>query len=243
MSLKIRKSDLSWSRSKKAFPVFLLLWGGGLLLALTYLFSTRAYLQSIEQLQVTQLLGTYLNIRSNSSSIVGSLPRRYDQLPPGVVFVRIVYQGEQLLVVSDAPGNLNFKTLVDLSPDASGVWLKVKDEESGKVNVLTVVTKPFNKTSHVQLGKDGSGSYQLFNQMIRSTIYIFLGSAVLLWPLSLYFIKLSLSPLIATRKKVAELSKDLKTELFPEKGSGPELDKLYRQINSLLQQNRHLGMA
>lgn len=240
MSLKIKKSDLSWSRSKKAFPVFLLLWGGGLLLALTYLFSTRAYLQSIEQLQVAQLLGTYLNIRSNSSSIVGSLPRRYDQLPPGVVFVRIVYQGEQLLVVSDAPGNLNFKTLVDLSPDASGVWLKVKDEESGKVNVLTVVTKPFNKTSLVQLGKDGSGSYQLFNQMIRSTIYIFLGSAVLLWPLSLFFIKLSLSPLIATRKKVAELSKDLKTELFPEKGSGPELDKLYQQINSLLQQNRHL---
>ena len=240
MSLKIRKSDFSWSRSQKAFPVFLLLWAGGFLLALTYLLSTRSHLQSIEQSQGDHLLEVYLNARINSSKIAGYLPLRHDQLPVGVVFARIVYQGEQLLVVSDTLGDLSFKTLVDLAPDASGVWLKVKDAESEEVGVLTVVTQRFNEETLVQLGKDGSGSYLLFRQMIRSTIYIMLSSVVLLWPLSLYFIKLSLSPLIATREKVAELSADFKTELFPEKGSGPELDNLYRQINSLLQQNRHL---
>ena len=130
-------------------------------------------------------------------------------------------------MVSDTLGELSFKTLVDLAPDASGVWLKVKDAESEEVGVLTVVTKRFNEESLVQLGKDGSGSYLLFSQMIMSTIYIMLSSVVLLWPLSLYFIKLSLSPLIATREKVAELSADSKTELLPEVGSGPELDNLY----------------
>ena len=239
MSLKISRSDLSWSRSQKAFPVFLLLWAGGILLALTYLLSARSHLQSIEQSQADHLLEVYLNLRSNSSKIVGSLPLRYDQLPDDVLFARIVYQGEQLLVVSDTPGGLSFKALVDLAPDASGVWLKVKNG-SENVNILSVVTKRFNGDSLVQLGKDGSGSYLLFGQMIRSTIYIMLSSIVLLWPLSLYFIKLSLSPLIATGEKVAELSADSKTELLPEVGSGPELDNLYRQINNLLQQNRHL---
>ncbi|MFT5727368.1 MAG: signal transduction histidine kinase [Desulforhopalus sp.] len=240
MSLKISKSDLSWSRSQKAFPVFVLLWAGGILLALTYLLSARSHLQSIERSQVDHLLEVYLNLRSNSSRIVGYLPLRHDQLPDGVLFARIVHQGEQLLVVSDTLGDLSFKALVDLAPDSSGVWVKVKDTESESEDVLTVVTKRFNGDSLVQLGKDGSGSYRLFSQMIRSTVYIMLSSVALLWPLSLYFIKLSLSPLIATREKVAELSADSKTELLPEKGSGPELDNLYRQINNLLQQNRHL---
>jgi signal transduction histidine kinase len=92
----------------------------------------------------------------------------------------------------------------------------------------------------VQVGKDGRASYQLFGEMVQSTFMIVLASVVFLWPLSLYFIKLSLSPLIVTKDKIADLASYSKTELLPEKGSGPELDNLYKQINSLLQQNRHL---
>ena len=65
-------------------------------------------------------------------------------------------------------------------------------------------------------------------------------SIVMLWPLSLYFIKLSLTPLIATREKIADLIQRSKTGLLPEQGNGPELDSLYGQINQLIQQNRHL---
>ena len=240
MSLKISRDDLSWSRSKKAFPVFLLLWAGGLVLALTSLLSTRSHLQSIEKIQAEHLLENFLSIRSHTNRIIGRLPLQHDQLPDGIVFARIVSEGEQLLVVSDKPGGLNFRTLVDLPPEALGVWLKLKGETGGKEDVLTVAVRKFDKGSLVQVGKDGLGSYMLYKQMIRSTIVIFLSSTVFLWPLSLYFIKLSLSPLIATREKVAELRGDSKTELLPEQGSGPELDKLYRQINSLLEQNRHL---
>jgi len=240
MFLKISRGDLSWSRSKRALPVFLLLWAGGGLLALTYLLSARAHLQSIEQIQAEQLLGTYLNLRRHSNRVSGQVALRQDQLPEGVVFARIVYKGEQLLVVSDSLGGVHFKNLVDLSPEASGVWLKLQGKIGDQVDVLTVVTRHFDKGALVQVGKDGSGSYLLFSQMIRSTIIIFLSSVVILWPLSLFFIKLSLSPLVATREKVAELSNDAKTELLPEDGSGPELDNLYREINVLLQQNRHL---
>ncbi|BHH85122.1 hypothetical protein LA52FAK_34110 [Desulforhopalus sp. 52FAK] len=209
-------------------------------MALTYLLSARSHLQSIEQIQAKQLLDSYLNLRRHSSELLGKVVLGQDQLPEGVVFARIVYEGEQLLVVSDRLGGLHFKNLVDLSPEASGVWLKLQGDIGDQVDVLTVVTRRFDRGFLVQLGKDGSGSFLLFGQMIKSTIVIFLSSVVLLWPLSLYFIKLSLSPLVATRDKVAELSNDAKTELLPEEGSGPELDNLYREINVLLQQNRHL---
>ncbi len=239
MFLKISKGDFSWSRSKKAIPVFLLLWAGGLLLALTYLFSARAHLQSIEEVQVERLLDNYLNLKRSGSG-AGRGPLQYEQLPEGLVFARIVYEGEQLLVVSDTLAGLHFKNLVDLGPDVSGVWLKLLGESGDHVDVLTIAIREFGKDSLVQVGKDGSGSYLLYAQMIRSTIIILVCSAFLLWPLSLFFIHLSLAPLIVTREKVAQISNNSKTELLPERGSGPELDNLYQEINVLLQQNRHL---
>ncbi len=45
MSLKLSRKDFSWLRTKKALPVFFLLWGGGLLLGLVYLLSVRTHLQ------------------------------------------------------------------------------------------------------------------------------------------------------------------------------------------------------
>ena len=240
MSLKIGKSDLTWSRSKRALPVFFLLWIGGILLAFTYLLSARAHLQSIERHQAEQLLNSYLTLRQTSSNSFGPLALQQDQLPEGLLFARIVHHGEQLLVVSDSLGGLSFKNMVDLPPEISGVWLKMKGMEEGVTDVLTVVTRSFKMGSIVQVGKDGRASYQLFGEMVQSTFMIVLASVVFLWPLSLYFIKLSLSPLIVTKDKIADLASYSKTELLPEKGSGPELDNFYKQINSLLQQNRHL---
>jgi signal transduction histidine kinase len=92
----------------------------------------------------------------------------------------------------------------------------------------------------IQAGKDGQDGYSLFNQLVRYTIFIIVCSVVLLWPLSLYFIKLSLHPLTATRKRIVGLIQRSETGLLPEEGNGPELDSLYQQINQLIRQNRHL---
>ena len=56
MFLKLTKEDFSWSRAKKALPVFLLLWIGGILLGLLYLFSVRSHLQTNERDQVEKML-------------------------------------------------------------------------------------------------------------------------------------------------------------------------------------------
>ena len=47
----------------------------------------------------------------------------------------------------------------------------------------------------------GVQGYALFQQLVRYTVFIVTCSIFMLWPLSLYFIKLSLSPLISTRAK------------------------------------------
>ncbi|MGB3211208.1 MAG: HAMP domain-containing sensor histidine kinase [Desulforhopalus sp.] len=238
MFLKLSRDDFSWSRSKRALPVFLLLWGGGLLLGLLYLFSIRAHLQAIEREQAEILLDTYLAANRSSNSLSGSFYQQQETLLKGLVFIRITQGNDQIMVVGDQAGALNFKGLMNFPPESTGVWLPVGAGEEQRL--LTVVVRKYENGVLVQAGKDGREGYTLFNQLIRYTIFIVASSIVLLWPLSLYFIKVSLSPLVSTREKIVDLIQRSKTGLLPEMGSGPELDSLYSQINQLIRQNRHL---
>ena len=63
---------------------------------------------------------------------------------------------------------------------------------------------------------------------------------VVLWLLALLFVKQSLAPLVKTRLTVRELQDEPHGGMLPEKGNGPELDDLYREINALLSRNRQL---
>ncbi len=239
MFLKISREDFSWSRSKRALPVFLLLWAGGILLALTYLLSIRIHLHSIERGETERLLDSYLAAQRGNSRFFGGFLLQHKHLPRGLSFLRIVQGDDQMLVVGERAKGLDFKGLASFPANASGVWIQLGSEERGKEEILTVITRQFDGTL-VQVGKDGQTGYKLFQRLTRNTVSIALVSIVVLWPLSLYFIRLSISPLVATRRKIAELVGSSKTELLPEKGSGPELDSLYGQINQLLQHNRHL---
>ncbi len=71
MFLKLNRRDFSWSRSKKALPVFFLLWIGGILLGLLYLFSVRAHLQAIERDQTEKLLDTFLAANQSANRLPG----------------------------------------------------------------------------------------------------------------------------------------------------------------------------
>ncbi len=106
--------------------------------------------------------------------------------------------------------------------------------------MLTIIVRTYDDGVIIQAGKESREGYELFNQLVRYTIFIVVCSIFMLWPLSLYFIKLSLSPLIATREKIGDLIRRSETGLLPEQGNGPELDNLYGQINQLIRQNRHL---
>ncbi len=238
MFLKLSREDFSWSRSKKALPLFFLLWCGGLLIALLYLFSVRLHLQDIERDQVEKLLHSYLALHQSSTRFFGSGQLQHDTQLQGLAFVRIIQGDDQMLVVGEQVGMMSFKVLVDLPPEKAGVWLPVRAGE--KKRLLTIIVHEYGNGILIQAGKDGQGSYNLFVKLMYYTIYILLFSLAILWPLSLYFVKLSLSPLVSTREKITDLAQRPGTELLPEQGNGPELDAIYGQINQIIGQNRHL---
>jgi signal transduction histidine kinase len=237
MFLKLGRADFSWSRSKKALPVFLLLWVGGIVLGLLYLFSVRIHLQAIERDQVEKMLDIYLASDRSANRLLGAFPRQ-NNLLQGLAFIRILQGGDQVVVVGDQAGAPSFKGLIDLPPDMAGVWLPVGTE--AEQHLLTIIVRKYDNGVLIQAGRDGREGYNLFGQMVRYTIFFVVCSMVMLWPLSLLFIKLSLAPLISTREKIADLLQRSKAGLLPEYGNGPELDSLYRQINQLIRQNRHL---
>src|SRR5690606_7847235 len=103
MFLKLTREDFSWSRARKALPLFLLLWVGGILLGLVYLFSVRSHLQTNERHQVEKMLDGYLASHRSASRLFGSslgssLGSAFPQpepLPGGLVFLRIIQGGDQ----------------------------------------------------------------------------------------------------------------------------------------------------
>ncbi|MGW8194679.1 MAG: sensor histidine kinase [Desulforhopalus sp.] len=241
MFLKISREDFSRSRLKKAVPIFLLLWSGGLLLGLVHLADVRHHLHSMERLQTEKLLDLYLALNRSSSTFYNADTLPQNRILQGLAFVRIMHGQDQILAVGDQLGSMNFRGLMALEPASDGVWLEIG--KGSEKRVLTVVTRRYDNGVTVQAGKDGAREYALYLKLVRRTLYILVGSMLLLWPLALYAVKLSLRPLVTTRRMISTLLQGNGAELLPTEGSGPELDSLHVQINKLIEQNRHLVLG
>lgn len=243
MFSKISKEDFSWSRSKRALPIFLLLWGGGLILAVIYLAGVRVHLHSIERAETENLLDSYLAAHRGSNPYLGNFIRHHKQLPLKISFVRFVRGSDQMLVVGEDFNSLSFEALAGISPQLTGVWVKLNGERDFQHDIQTIVTRTLDSGTLIQIGKEAKSGYQLYRKLRKNTYFFVITTIFFIWPLSLIIVKHSLSPMTSTRRKLSELadsSTNGSSELLPETGNGPEINSLYRQINQLLLQNRHL---
>jgi len=238
MFSNLGREDFSWSRIVKALPVFLLLWFGGMLLALICLFTVRAELHVIERNETEKLLTDYLSI--NHSINIYSDPRHMQNgnSLQGLTFIRMIRGSDHIILINELAEHLTFKGLVDLSPETTGVWLAVGSGNDQRV--LSIITRKYSNDVLIQAAKDGSEWYSVYRKLVRRTFWVVVCSTPVLWLLALYSVRLSLSSLVYTRKKIAELAQLPKSGLLPESGNGPELDSLYKQLNHLIRQNRHL---
>lgn len=231
------RGDFTLGRAKKALPLFLLLEGGAVVMVLICLFSLRFHLQTIEKNETENLLGSALKSIGVEQMTGSSVSAGLQSLPDsgrGLTFVRVARGREQMLLV-DGSVDLGFNELAALSEARSGVWLKV-----GSLPVLTVVTRQLSDGTQVQAGRVAVKSLHLYHNICGNTLLVLVFSAVLLWSLSLYLVKMSISPLLATRQRVAELAAGSDPGCLPETGNGPEFDQLYCEINGLLRRNRQL---
>lgn len=235
----LERQDFSFARAKKALPVFLLLFAGSLLLAGLYLATIRSHFIEIERAETERLLESYLAAHRSPLRHFGSLLSRHDDLLEGLAFVRVVQGGDQMLLVAEPQGESILRSYIDLAPNATGVWLKVELGE--KQRLLAVVARRYD-SGIIQAGKDAGETFRLFRGLVGKTIGIVACGSLFLWLISLYFVKQSLGPLTASREMIADLERS-QTGLLPEEGNGPELDRLYRQINRLIRQNRRLVLA
>jgi signal transduction histidine kinase len=235
MFSRLAREDWAWPRCRKALPLFLLLWCGGALLALLFLIMARDHLHRLEQAESERLLDLYLAMHRALPRHSGPLPQT-ENLPPGLTFVRVAYEGEQLLLVGAEVPTSNFRGFVEMSPDQAGMWLSV----AGVEGPLTVIVRRFDNGVAIQAGKDGRQSHALFVRFWRTALLLVLLSGVLLWPLVLLQVKLSLAPLGKSRELIDRLMQRPTETMLPEWGNGPELDGLYQRINQLIRHNRRL---
>ncbi len=238
MFLSLSREDFSWSRWRRALPPFLLLWLGGALLAFVYLMVVRTQLHTIERQETERLLTAYLsnnhpaNVRSGPQHLQGDSPLQR------LLFVRMIRGSDHIIVVNEHAEHSTFKELVDLPPEKQGVWLVVGSGEAERV--LSVITRKYGDNMLVQAARGGREWYDLYRKLVSQTVLVVAGSSLILWPLAFYYVSLSLSSLVFTRKKISALAQIQKSGLLPENGNGPELDSLYKQINRLIRQNYHL---
>ena len=239
MFLKLGKEDFSRSRAKKALPVFLLLWCGGLVFAVLCLFVVYVHLEKIERSEAERLLDAYLAMHRTSASPAGPFLRS-ENLLQGLVFVRVVQDDEQLLIVGQQLPSESFKGFLNLPSATAGVWVKVHVGDEARI--LTLITRSYENSAFIQAAKDGREGYMLFRRLWQTTCVIVFFSGLIFWPLSLLLIQRSLAPLLKSREMIDNLGKRSSAVLLPEEGNGPELDGLYRQINGLIKRNRQLVM-
>jgi len=238
MFSSLSREDFSWSRCRKAFPVFFLLWLGGALLAIFYVFTVRTELQAIERNETERLLNNYLSVNHSAESSFNPYSARQEDSLSGLAFIRLIRGKDHIILVNERSPYHTLGGLVDLSPDKTGIWLHIG---SGKEErILSIVTRKYGSNILIQAAKDGQQWFDLYRKLVWRTVLAVLGSVLFLWPFSLFYVRFSLSSITGTIKKITDLTRSPKADLLPESGNGPELDSLYRQINRLLRQNRHL---
>lgn len=239
MSLKI--SNLLGFRSgwQRVLPIFLFLWLGGGLFAAGHLISLESHLKTIEEDELSRLLDLY-HREQQQKTLFGGTPLQGGQLPVGLLFLRIIDGNEQILLVDSSGEAIDFRRLAELSPELNGVWLLFEQEGFAQTR-LSLLTRDLVGGVSLQAGKDSNASYELFRDQRRNTILLVLASAALAWPLAHYLVLRSLAPLAAIRARIRRLkTTGGNQELLPEKGGGPELDGLCREINQVIGQNRQL---
>ena len=240
MYLKLNKRDFSWSRIKKAFPVFLLLWLGAFVLSATFLYSAKMHLHNIEMVEAEHSLDMFIAGSRLPGNVLGRLSQWSGNLPEGLVFVRIAWSGEHLILVNEISKMEGFSELAEVPVEKRGVWLRLPDADNTASPMLTVVVRKLDNGVILQAGKNAEDGYRLYRQLYKDTVYGLVIGVLVLWLLALFFIRQSLAPLIHTRARVHELQRQPHGGNLPEKGNGPELDDLYCEINSLLAKNRQL---
>ena len=221
-----------------ALPFFLFLWLGILAFLLCLAFFIKGQLQDTDLREVENRLDSYL-AGSPLSGLIDISRRRGEAGDlQGLVFIRFIRQGEQLLVSGTSPDTVDFHRLASLDPGKSGIWISLDDP--AKTGSWTIISRPLSSGFVVQAGSD-RGLYSLYHRLRVGLWLASIGGGALALVLALVCVRQRAAPIWRMSAGIAAILEEGRTALpMPSKLEGPELTDLNGRLNQLLQYNRQL---
>ncbi len=234
----ITKSSL-FIKLRSAIPFFLVLWFVIILFIVVTSQLVKRQLKDDELKDVNKRLADYLLVNP-------VLPPTFDLTRQrgeggglkGLGFVRLVHNGEQILLAESSSEKVDFQRLAALDWNVSGVWVALTHPK--KHGNWTIVSKALADGIHIQAGKESGRSVDLYNRIATLSRWAVGLGGVLALGLGFICIEFSASPI---RKIHADISSILANgrvgALLPDNRE-PMLVDLYGLFNQLLEQNRQL---
>lgn len=230
--------ELLKRNSKNGFFLLILLFvGAGLLCYFLSLHYLKQSFYEADRLFAETKTENYIG-----NSGLGSLSER--KLPLSIqdvnelgslAFVKLMRQGEHLLLVNETHSALELGDLLHLPSSLKDEWLFFSSHEEPFV----VVQQELSNGALVQTGAIAAhyDTYHSFKDRAWVVLLFYLMAAVIL---SFLLVRLAQAPIRKTAVQIAEMAELRTPIILEEQGNGGSLNTLHKEINKLVQQNRRL---
>lgn len=242
MSFGLTKQDLTPTRCRSAFPVFLVTFGSLCILIVVLVGGLRHKLGTAELETTRQLLTSY--IEENSQARVqfgGVIPEDRAGLK-GLGFVRLRRGNDQLLVAGEDTHHSLYKKILHLQPVINSPWYPLEITESGRtgsVSYWSMVTLDLGNGAMLQAGRPSDTSRQTMLGVIYTALAMVIAGGLICGYVALVVARHMILPLIRLRGNLAKVGDKNKLWISPA-GNSPEELALYEEVNRLLKRNRKL---
>lgn len=234
----LSKWDIFRSRTALSFFYFLIFWLGFLLFLGLFSYSVRNQLISQERAEINKHLAHYVSRTFPSGPTFLAFKREGGAIAlQGLSFVRMVRGHEQVFFGGTGEGaSFDFRSLVNLDPKQSGVWLKGPGAAR-----WTIESRDLGSGLIFQAGVESSASYAFYTKIRWICYWAAAGAFLLSWGVSFFLSQLSYLPIKRVTEAITLVSAEKAGQpLTIQSGDSTEIRELYAQLNLLVQQNRQL---
>jgi len=184
-------------------------------------------------------LSKYLKVNPISALSFDSSGRRGETGGlQGLAFIRLVRNGEQILLAESSSELVDFQKLAALDWKVSGVWISLNDPKHH--GIWTIVSKTLTGGINIQAGKESRKSADLYNRILSLCRWAVACGGLLALGLALFCIKMGVSPVKKIHSDISAILDDGHAGMLLPEDREPVLVDLYSQFNRLLKQNRQL---
>lgn len=220
------------------FWYFLVLWLVTLLFLSFFTLFVKNQLTKVESGEVNDRMNRYVRESFPSGLSFPAFKRGGGAITlQGLSFVRMVSGSEQVFFAGDKEDqHIDFRRLVEFNPASSGVWIDGPAQKK-----WTILSRKIGDSTYFQAGKKSDKSYGLYLKIKRLGLLAAASSFVLSILAACYLRYRSFSPIRKVTRALSTVSSSGGViDLASSVDAHSDLQKLYSQINRLLEQNRQL---